>query len=83
MPEQSESNLPCDAHEIEGIEIIERLGQGGMSLVYKARQLKLDRIVAVKVLSGLELSGEDAVRRFQMEAKVTSSCIMGSAERAG
>lgn len=59
--------------EIESIEIIELLGKGGMSLVYKARQKQLDRIVAVKVLSKLAVRGENGIKRFQKEAKLTSA----------
>lgn len=61
------------APEIESIEIFELLGKGGMSLVYRARQKELDRIVAVKVLSKLAVRGEDALKRFQKEAKITST----------
>ena len=61
------------APEIESIEIIELLGKGGMSLVYKARQKQLDRIVAVKVLSKMAVRGEDGIKRFQKEAKLTST----------
>lgn len=59
--------------QIESIEIIELLGKGGMSLVYKGRQKQLDRIVAVKVLSKLAVRGEEALKRFQQEGKLTST----------
>ena len=61
------------APEIESIEILELLGKGGMSYVYKARQKQLDRIVAVKVLSKMVVRGEDGIKRFQKEAKLTST----------
>ena len=53
---------------------IERLlGRGGMSLVYLARELELNRLVAVKVLP-IQLSmGQDAVERFKREAKIGAS----------
>jgi len=55
--------------DISGFEIINKIGQGGMASVWKARQLSLDRIVAIKVLSE-GFSGEpDDVRRFQEEAQ--------------
>jgi serine/threonine-protein kinase len=49
------------------------LGRGGMSLVYLARELELNRLVAVKVLP-IQLSmGQDAVERFKREAKIGAS----------
>lgn len=54
---------------ISGFEILEKIGQGGMASVWKARQLSLDRIVAIKILAeGFSDEPED-VRRFQEEAQ--------------
>ncbi|HWI63783.1 MAG TPA: Stk1 family PASTA domain-containing Ser/Thr kinase [Symbiobacteriaceae bacterium] len=53
--------------------IDERIGGGGMSLVYKAQDLQLDRSVAVKVLRGQFGSDEDFVRRFRREAQNAAS----------
>lgn len=62
-----------DAPQIQNIEILELLGHGGMSVVFKARQKDLDRAVAVKVLSNTALNGEDGIRRFRQEARLTSA----------
>lgn len=54
---------------ISGYEILSNLGVGGMGTVYKARQVSMDRIVALKVLKE-ELSNNDRyVMRFLKEAK--------------
>lgn len=54
-------------------EVLERVGGGGMALVYKARDLLLDRIVAVKVLRPQFAHDEDFVRRFRREARSAAS----------
>jgi len=55
--------------QISGFEVLECLGQGGMAAVWKARQLSLDRIVAIKVLSQ-KMSGDISdIERFLKEAK--------------
>ena len=48
-------------------ELLEKLGEGGMGTVYKARQVHLDRIVALKVLPGGKSGDPQAVARFYRE----------------
>lgn len=54
-------------------EIIERIGAGGMAIVYKAKDLLLNRVVTIKVLREQFASDEDFVRRFRREAQSAAS----------
>jgi serine/threonine protein kinase len=54
--------------------ILSRLGEGGIGVVYKAKHLFMDRIVAVKLLKPHFVSDELSLKRFQQEAK-TASCL--------
>ena len=57
----------------ERYEIIEKIGSGGMSVVYRAKDLKLDRYVTFKVLRAEHLENEAFIRRFIVEARAVAS----------
>lgn len=53
-------------------EVMELLGRGGMASVWKARQLSLDRLVAIKILSSQFSKESDDLNRFRMEARAAA-----------
>ncbi len=54
-------------------QITEKLGEGGMGVVYKARDAHLDRFVAIKVLPAEKVTDPERKRRFVQEAKAASA----------
>lgn len=54
-------------------EILGELGRGGMAAVFLAREIALDRKVAIKLISPSFLEGSEAVERFKREARTAAS----------
>src|SRR5262249_28326765 len=59
----------ADAFREAGYEVLAELGRGGMGLVYQARQVRLNRLVALKVIRGRALSGPEDALRFQLQGE--------------
>ncbi|HEV57958.1 MAG TPA: serine/threonine protein kinase [Phycisphaerales bacterium] len=60
------------ANQIPGYKVLGKLGSGAMAVVYKAKQLSLDRTVAIKVLPKRFTERPDYVRRFFKEGRIAA-----------
>ncbi|MBX9723159.1 MAG: serine/threonine protein kinase, partial [Candidatus Obscuribacterales bacterium] len=74
LPQDLGSGMPPSPGVIidKRFEIISFLGKGGMSSVYKARHMQLDRIIALKMLHQKLAGNEDSLKRFRREAMAVS-----------
>src|SRR5687767_5143608 len=60
------------ARMLDDYELIEEIARGGMGVVYRARQRRLNRIVAVKILAAGDFARVEAQRRFRTEAETAA-----------
>ena len=65
--------MPEIGQTILHYEIVEKISSGGMGVVYKARDLHLDRFVALKTLSPEKIPNPEFKKRFIQEAKAASA----------
>ncbi len=71
-PRQTLDDIPTGAH-LGPFEIVQRLGAGGMGEVYEARDSRLGRNVALKVLPRHVLADREGLARFALEARSASA----------
>lgn len=65
-------SVESDQRQIGNYELLAKLGQGGMGMVFKARQVSLNRLVALKVLSAKLAQEEEYRKRFLHEARAVA-----------
>ncbi len=63
---------PVPLTRVAEYELIKEVGRGGMGVVFKARDVRLNRIVALKMIRGGELANSDELQRFEKEANAAA-----------
>jgi serine/threonine protein kinase/WD40 repeat protein len=70
VPSPIREGILSGADFLEEYELLEEIGRGGMGVIYRAHQPRLNRTVAVKVIHAASLGGEESIRRFHSEVRV-------------
>jgi RNA polymerase sigma factor (sigma-70 family) len=71
-PDSSFARTGADPPNLPGYEILGVLGRGGMGVVYQARQVRLDRLVALKVIRPHRALSTELRQRFEAEARIVA-----------
>src|SRR5436309_3515040 len=70
---ESVSSVPADLPVMQGFEVLGVLGRGGMGVVYKARQVGLNRLVALKMILAGGHAGTYERQRFKTEGEAVAA----------
>src|SRR5215510_3961150 len=68
-----QKNPSLAGHRLSHYQVLSSIGAGGMGEVYRARDTKLDRVVALKILPEEMSANEERMRRFNREARAASA----------
>ena len=69
----AERDQPIPNQQVGHYQILSRLGEGGMGVVYRAKDTRLGRTIALKFLNSTLTKNPEALERFQLEARATSA----------